>query len=83
MEPIENGYATVIFGIPAFYAAEHVKHALLFLPLDIIIHIHQIPDAFRIIGDIGVTADGVLDYAAGNGKVDHIHGLVVVHHGID
>ena len=27
--------------------------------------------------------DGVLDGAAGHGKVDHIHGLVVVQHGVD
>ena len=40
-------------------------------------------DAFCIIGDIGIAADGVLDGAAGYGKVDHVHGFEIVHHGVD
>ena len=53
------------------------------LPLDIVVHIHQIADALHIVGDVGIAVDGVLDGAAGHGKVDHIHGLVVVQHGVD
>ncbi len=55
----------------------------LFLSLDIIIHIHQIPDGVHVVGDVGVAADGVLDGAAGHGEIDHVHGLIVVHHGVD
>ena len=53
------------------------------LPLDIVIHVHQVADGAHIIGDVGIAVDGVLDGAAGHCKVDHIHGLVVVQHGVD
>ena len=53
------------------------------LPFDVVVHIHQIADAAHIVGDVGIAVDGVLDGAAGHGKVDHIHGLVVVQHGVD
>ena len=53
------------------------------LPLDIVVHVHQVADGAHIIGDVGIAVDGVLDGAAGHCKVDHIHGLVVVQHGVD
>ena len=53
------------------------------LPLDIVVHVHQVADGAYIVGDVGIAVDGVLDGAAGHGKVDHIHGLVVVQHGVD
>ena len=53
------------------------------LPLDIVIHVHQVADGAHIIGDVGIAVDGVLDGAAGHCKVDHIHGFVVVQHGVD
>ena len=53
------------------------------LPLDIVIHVHQVADGAHIIGNVGIAVDGVLDGAAGYRKVDHIHGLVVVQHGVD
>ena len=56
------------------------KHTL---PLNIVIHVHQVSDALYIIGDIGITVDRMLDGAAGHCKVDHIHRTVVVDHGIN
>ena len=53
------------------------------LSLDIIIHVHQVLDALHIIRDVGVAVNGVLDYAGGDGKVDHVHRTVMMHHGID
>ena len=53
------------------------------LPLDVVIHIHQVADRVRVVGDIGVAADRVLDHAAGHREIDHVHGLVVVDHGVD
>ena len=51
--------------------------------LDIEIHVHDGLDGLGIIGDVGVAVNGVLDDGAGHSEVDHIHGLVVSHHGID
>ena len=51
--------------------------------LDVVVHVHQVTDGAYIVGDVGIAVDGVLDGAAGHGKVDHIHGLVVVQHGVD
>ena len=51
--------------------------------LDVVVHVHQVADGAYIVGDVGIAVDGVLDGAAGHGKVDHIHGLVVVQHGVD
>ena len=51
--------------------------------LDVVVHVHQVADGAYFVGDVGIAVDGVLDGAAGNGKVDHIHGLVVVQHGVD
>ncbi len=53
------------------------------LALDVVVHVHQVADGAYIVGDVGIAVDGVLDGAAGHGKVDHIHGLVVVEHGVD
>ena len=53
------------------------------LSLDIIVHIHQITDGLDIVGDVGISADGVFDHAAGHRKIHHVHGLVIVHHGVD
>ena len=39
------------------------------LTLDIIIHIHQIPDTADIVRNIRIAADRMLDYAAGNRKI--------------
>ena len=50
---------------------------------DIVVHIHQVADGAHIVGDVGIAVDGVLDGAAGHGEVDHIHGLVIVEHGVD
>ena len=51
--------------------------------LDVVVHVHQVADGAYFVGDVGIAVDGVLDGAAGHGKVDHIHGLVVVQHGVD
>lgn len=53
------------------------------LALDIVIHIHQIPNRLDVVRDIGVTPDGVLDRAACHGKVGDIHRFIVVHHGVN
>ena len=53
------------------------------LPLDIVVHVHQVADGADIIGDVGIAVDGVLDGAACHGKVDHVHSLIVVQHGVD
>ena len=53
------------------------------LPLDVVVHVHQVADGADIVGDVGIAVDGVLDGAACYGKVDHIHSLIVVQHGID
>ena len=53
------------------------------LPLDIVVHVHQVADGADIVGDVGIAVDGVLDGAACHGKVDHVHSLIVVQHGID
>ncbi len=53
------------------------------LPLDIVVHIHQIADALHVVGDVGIAVDGVLDGAGRDREVDHIHRLIVVHHGVD
>ena len=55
----------------------------LFSALDIVIHVHQVADGGNIIGDVGIAVDGVLDGAGRHCKVDHIHRLIVVHHGVD
>ena len=51
--------------------------------LDVVVHVHEVADGADIVGDVGIAVDGVLDGVAGHGKVDHIHGLVVVQHGVD
>lgn len=66
-----------------FFTKEKLFRSSLFLSLDIIIHIHQVPDGIHVVGDVGVAADGVLDGAAGYGEIDHVHRLIVVHHGVD
>ena len=68
-----------------FYGSVHPAGALFLekLPLDVVIHVHQVADAAHIVGDVGVAVDGVLDGTACNGEVDHIHGFVVVQHGVD
>ena len=53
------------------------------LPLDVVVHVHQVADGADIIGDVGIAVDGVLDGAACHGKVDHVHGAVVVEHSVD
>ena len=53
------------------------------LPLDVVVHVHQVADGADIIGDVGIAVDGMLDGAACHGKVDHVHGAVVVEHGVD
>lgn len=53
------------------------------LSFDVIIHVHQVADCFCIIRNVSIAMNGVLDHAAGNGKIDHIHRIVVIHHGID
>ena len=53
------------------------------LPLDIVVHVHQVADGADIVGDVGIAVDGVLDGAACHSKVDHVHSLIVVQHGID
>lgn len=53
------------------------------LPLNIVIHIHQIADAFHIVRNIRVAADGMLNHAACHRKVDHIHRSVIMHHRIN
>ena len=53
------------------------------LSFDIVAHVHQIFDSLYIVGNIGITVDGVLDGRTCYRKVDHIHGLEIVHHGID
>ena len=53
------------------------------LPLDVVVHVHQVADGADIIGDVGIAVDGVLDGAACHRKVYHVHGLVVVEHGVD
>ena len=60
-----------------------VRSIFMYLPLYIVVHVHQILDGLYIIGDVGITVDGMLDSGAGNSKVDHIHRLVSAHHGID
>ena len=50
--------------------------------LDVVVHVHQVADALRVVGDVAVAVDGVLDGAAGHGEVDPVHGLVILHHGI-
>ena len=55
----------------------------LFSALDIVIHVHQVADGGNIIGDVGIAMDGVLDGGACHRKVDHIHRLVVVQHGVN
>ena len=55
----------------------------LFSALDIVIHVHQVADGGNIIGDVGIAVDGVLDGGACHRKVDHIHRLVVVQHGVN
>ena len=51
--------------------------------LDVEIHVHDFPDGPRVVCDVGVTMDGVLDDGAGHGEVYHFHGLILAHHGID
>ena len=41
------------------------------LPLDIVIHVHQVADGAHIIGDVGIAVDGLLDGTACHRKVDH------------
>ena len=53
------------------------------LPFDVVTHVHQVADALDIVGNVGVAVDGVLDDAGRHRKVDHIHGAVAVHHGVD
>ena len=55
----------------------------LFSALDIVIHVHQVADGGNIIGDVGIAMDGVLDGGACHRKVDHIHRLVIVQHGVN
>ena len=50
---------------------------------DVVIHVHEVVDAGGVVGNIGVTPDGVLQNTAGHGEVDHVHGLVVMNHGVD
>ena len=52
------------------------------LPLDIVVHVHQVADALHVVGDVGIAVDGVLDGAGRDREVDHIHRLIVVHHGV-
>ena len=51
--------------------------------LDVVVHVHQVTDGAYIVGDVGIAVDGVLDGAACHRKVYHVHGLVVVEHGVD
>ena len=51
--------------------------------LDVVVHVHQVADGADIVGDVGIAVDGVLDGAACHRKVYHVHGLVVVEHGVD
>ena len=53
------------------------------LALDVVVHVHQVADGADIVGDVGIAVDGVLDGAACHCKVYHVHGLVVVEHGVD
>ena len=53
------------------------------LPLDVVVHVHQVADGADIVGDVGIAVDGVLDGAACHRKVDHVHSLIVVQHGVD
>ena len=53
------------------------------LPFNIVVHIHQIADAFHIIRNVGVAVDGVLDGAGCDREVHHIHRPVVMHHRVD
>ena len=53
------------------------------LALDVVVHVHEVADGADIVGDVGIAVDGVLDGAACHRKVYHVHGLVVVEHGVD
>ena len=53
------------------------------LALDVVVHVHEVADGADIVGDVGIAVDGVLDGTACHRKVDHIHGSVVVQHGVD
>ena len=53
------------------------------LALDVVVHVHQVADGADIVGDVGIAVDGVFDGAACHRKVYHVHGLVVVEHGVD
>ena len=51
--------------------------------LDVEILVHDLLDGLVIVGDVGVTVDGVLDDGGGHGEVDQVHGLVAPDHGVD
>ena len=38
---------------------------------DVVVHVHEVADGADSVGDVGIAVDGVLDGAAGHGKVDH------------
>ena len=43
-------------------------------PFDVEVLVHDLLDGTGIVGDVGITVDGVLDDGAGHCKVHHIHG---------
>jgi len=67
----------------SIFAAKGQGTAKYRLPLDIVIHVHQVADGAHIVGNVGIAVDGVLDGAACHCKVDHVHSLVIVQHGVN
>ena len=53
------------------------------LAFDVEVLVHDFLDCTGVVRDVGITMDGVFDHRAGHREIDHIHGLVTAHHGVD